>query len=464
MLRPPVKDAHEFKPLLAEIEESPVSPLGRTTFWLVIAIMAFFVAWSIFGQVDVVISARGKVIPDGHVKILQPLDTGVVRQILVKEGDYVKKGQVVMEIDPSTVEPEVESAAENLNYARLEMKRIAATLQASGLSQQRVSMLPIAEVARHNLPGSPSGRGTPSSASFYDPAAVAAQRSLYLAATANLTKQLEAKQAQLDQIDEQAKSARVEQQENQQLLEVSLGKERRLNSVRDIIAKDDYEKVTSDILTYRDKVDQAKLKLSELEHQKRQITTEMEQIKHEFARTNLQELADKHKASTELQAKLKLTSFKSAKQQIVAPVDGYVDTLFLHTVGGVVTPAEKLLSIVPVRTPLVVKASVLNKDIGFVDGGMPVNIKADTFDFQKYGMYEGKVKLVARDSHEDEKQGLVYDVYVTPTAKSLTVDGKNEPLASGMGVTAEIKTGKRHIIEFFIYPLIKYWHEGMSVR
>jgi hemolysin D len=437
MLPSPVKDAHEFKPLLAEIEDSPVSPLGRTTFWLVIVIIVFFIAWSIFGQVDVVISARGKVIPDGHVKILQPLDTGVVRQILVKEGDLVKKGQVVMEIDPSTIDPEVESAAGNLNYARLEMQRISATLQGSGFS--------------------PDGR-------FYDPAAVAAQKSLYLAATANLTKQLEAKQAELDKAAEQIKSARIEQQENQELMEVSLEKERRLNSVRDIIARDDYEKVTQDILTYRDKVDQAKLKLAELDHHKQQLAAEMDQVRQEFARGNLQELADKHKAATDLQARLKLTSFKSAKQQIVAPVDGYVDTLYVHTVGGVVTPAEKLLSVVPVHTPLVVKASVLNKDIGFVDRGMLVNIKADTFDFQKYGMYEGKVKLISQDSHDDDKQGLVYAVYITPTTKTLTVDGKPEPLASGMSVTAEIKTGNRRIIEFFIYPLIKYWHEGMSVR
>jgi len=437
MLRSPVKDAHEFKPLLSEIEDSPVSPLGRTTFWLVVAIIAVSITWSVLGEVDIVISARGKVIPDGHVKVLQPLDTGIVRQLLVKEGDYVKKGQVVMEIDPSTIDPEVESAESNLNYATLEMQRISATLTGSGFAPDRRS---------------------------HDPAAVAAQTSLYTAATANLQKQLDGKRAELSKSDEQIKSARIEQQENQELLEVNLQKERRLNSVRDIIAKDDYEKVTSDILTYRDKVDQAKLRLAELDHHKRQIVSEMDQVRHEFARSNLQELSDRHKTANELQARLKLTSFKSTKQQIVSPVDGYVDTLFVHTIGGVVTPAEKLLSIVPANTLLVVKADVLNRDIGFVDKNMPVNIKADTFDFQKYGMYEGKVKLVAQDSHEDERQGLIYDVYVTPTTGSLNVDGKQEPLASGMSVTAEIKTGKRLIIEFFIYPLIKYWHEGMSVR
>jgi hemolysin D len=133
-------------------------------------------------------------------------------------------------------------------------------------------------------------------------------------------------------------------------------------------------------------------------------------------------------------------------------------------VGGVVTPAEKLMSIVPARTPLVARISVLNKDIGFVAPDLPTSIKVDTFEYQKYGMFDGKVKLVSKDSHEDEKLGLVYDVYINPTTPYLDVDGRKEPLRTGMSLIAEIKVGKRRIIEFFIYPLIKYWHEGMSVR
>lgn len=400
---PPLKvdDAHEFKPLLAEIEDSPVSPLGRTTFWLVVAVIVFFIAWSILGEVDVVVSAKGRVIPDGHTKILQPLDTGVVRKILVREGDYVKRGQVVMEVDPSSIDPEMESTDKNLQYARLEMRRIGATI-----------------TGRPFAPESQSG----------DADAIASQTSLYLAATANLEKQLAAKEAELDKLNEEGKSAQIDREENQELLQVSLAKERRLNEVSDIIARDEYEKVTSDILTYKDKVQQATLRISEVSHQRRQVQHEMDQIRHEFRRTNLQELTQTHKTANELAAKLKQTTFKSSKQQIISPVDGYVDSIFVHTVGGVVTPAEKLLSIVPSDTPLVIKADVLNRDIGFVDKGMPVNIKVDTFDFQKYGMLEGKVSLVSKDSHQDETdrqgvQGLIYDVYVAPTKTSLMVDG-----------------------------------------
>ena len=124
----PVVDKHEFKPLLAEIEDSPASPLGQTIFWLVITTILFFIGWATFGQIDIVVSATGKVIPDGQVKIVQPLETGVIKEIRVKEGDHVMKDQVLMEIDPSSTSPEMETSAKNLSYAKLEEKRLNATV------------------------------------------------------------------------------------------------------------------------------------------------------------------------------------------------------------------------------------------------------------------------------------------------------------------------------------------------
>ena len=122
-----IDDSHEFKPVLSEIEDSPVSPLGRFTFWIIVAIMIVTVLWLTIGKVDIVVSARGLIIPDGEAKIIQPLDTGVISKILVKEGDFVKEGQPLMEIDPATTEPELESVQKNLEDTLLEIKRLNAT-------------------------------------------------------------------------------------------------------------------------------------------------------------------------------------------------------------------------------------------------------------------------------------------------------------------------------------------------
>ena len=142
----------------------------------------------------------------------------------------------------------------------------------------------------------------------------------------------------------------------------------------------------------------------------------------------------------------------------------YVNTIMIHTEGGVVSPAEKIMSIVPKDAPLQIKAKVLNQDIGFVEKGMPVSVKIDTYNFQKYGIIDGEVTLVSPNSVEDEHLGPVFEVYIAPKNTTLLVEGKEQTIKYGMTTTNEIKIGKRRIIEFFIYPLIKYMDESIKVR
>lgn len=426
-------DVHEFRPVLAEIEEDPGSPLGPATFWLVVAVFTFFLGWAIFGQVDVVVSARGQVIPAGQVKLVQPLNGGVISAILVKEGDFVKKGQALVVIDPSTTEPSLKSSQETLAHVQLEQARLQA---AAGGGSFRA--------------GGSSDANT--------------QARLYNASLEALEKQLAAKEKVLDNLDEQVQAKKVEIQHIQETLSINLDKEKRLRDVQDIIAKDDYDKVQNDILAGQNRLKVLGHELEELDSQKQQTREEMAYIEQNFKSTTLSDLSEKEKQATQLEASLQESTFRNARQTLVAPVDGYVHELFVHTVGGVVTPAQKIVSIVPVNTPLLIQSTVLNKDIGFVKEGMPVAIKVDTYDFQKYGTLNGVVTQIDKDSRADKQLGAVYTIYVNPLQHSLLVDGKWQNLSSGLSVSSEIKTGKRHIIEFFIYPLIKHLNEGMSVR
>lgn len=412
-------DSHEFLPIVSEIQEEPLNPLGRTMFWTLMALILFAALWLTLGKADVVVSARGKVIPDGETKIIQPLDTGVIKKILVKEGDFVKKGQTLMEIDPSTTEPQLESLKANLEYVNLERKRLSAT--ANG----------------HSLKVSDSD-------------VESTQKGLYQSSLADLRSQLQAKNMEIRGIDEEISS-------NQHQLALNLAKEKRMMSVEDIIAKNDLEKVRSENIEYRSKI-------AELRHQRAKTKEEADYIRSDFKTKNFNELADRDKKATEMSANIKEIEFKNRKQTIVSPVDGYVNTLLIHTVGGVVTPAQKLISVVPLTAPLVVKATVMSKDIGFIKEGMPVLIKIDTFDFQKYGMINGVVKKIAKDSVDDQKLGPIYDVYITPQNKTLMVEGRETPISTGMSLTAEIKINKRRIIEFFIYPMIKYWDQAITIR
>ena len=276
------------------------------------------------------------------------------------------------------------------------------------------------------------------------------QNELTKSAYADLQNQLVAKNFEIKRLREEVSNY-------QKQLNLNLDKERRMQEVSDIIARNELDRVHSENMDYRSRI-------ASLNAQIRGVQKEADYIRTNFKTQNLTQLADRDKQANELEANIKEIEFKKQQQNIISPVDGYVNTMLVHTIGGVVTPAEKVISIVPADSTLVLKVSVLNKDIGFVKEGMPVQVKIDTFDFQKYGMIEGKVKKVSKDSIEDEKQGLIYDVFITPVTKSLMVDGKEQTISTGMGLSAEIKTGKRRIIEFFIYPIIKYWSEAVSIK
>lgn len=429
---PDKDDSHEFKPLLAEIETDPGSPLGPLTFWFVVGVFVFFLSWAIFGEVDVVVTARGKTIPLGEVKLIQPLNGGVVSAILVKEGDYVRKGQPLVRIDPSTTEPELASSEANLTHIRAEQARLEASALGGGFA----------------------GGGV--------------QADIYQSSVTALQKQLAAKEKALANLDAQIKEKQVEIGHAREKLRVDREKEARLFRVSDIIPKDEYEKAKADVLAGEKRLEALYYEMDQINLQKQQTREEMGYIRANYQSTTLTELSEKEKQANQLKATIEESRFRNARQVLTAPVDGYVHELFVHTVGGVVTPAEKIVSIVPANAPLIIQADVANKDIGYIKPKMPVAIKVDTFDFQKYGTIPGMVTQIDKTSREKEQPmppgDPTYLVYVTPSRYSLMVEGKPQPLTAGLSLTTEIKVGKRKIIEFFIYPIIKHLDEGMSVR
>ena len=338
LIIPKEDDSHEFKPLLTEIEDRPLNPLGNKMFWTIIIFMLIAGLWMFFGRVDVVITARGQIIPDGEEKLIQSLDKGVMTQLFVKEGDYVTAGQVVAIVAPAEYEPGLE-----LNNIKEERARVASQL--------------------------------------------ASDRARLTTASAD---------------------------------------RRRLEAVRDIVPQTRYHEALN------------------------QETA----LIHEIQGLNAQIAALDNKR----------VQLEKQKQILKAPMEGYINKIMVHTIGGVVQPAEPIMSMVQKDAPLMIKAQVMNQDVGFVKAGMPVSIKVDTYNFQKYGILNGVVTVVSPNSIEDEKMGPIFEVFIKPENFTLVVEGKTEKIKFGMSTTNEIKIGKRRIIEFFIYPLIKYLDESIKVQ
>ena len=431
------KDRHEFRPLLVEIEERPTSPLGRGLLWTILAFMTITILWLFLAKIDVVVTARGKVIPLGEVKMLQPIETGVISSIRVKEGEYVTKGQVLMDIDPSVTETNLDSKLKHLELLEVETARLMALIQ--------------------------DKKFTPPEA-CKDKDLLATQRLIYDTKRVGYHQQIQLITEQLHQVDSQIDGAKADANRMMQLSAAANEREARLLEVIDIIAKEEFDAAHKEVIEYQEQglmkeheITKLRARLTELNEQKLLVTQE-------YQNKLLEELTEKRQEASMLKVEIESIKFKQAKQHITAPVDGYVGKLLVHTVGGVVTPAEKLITVIPKDVPLVIQATVLNQDSGFVKEGMETAVKIDTFDFQKYGMIHGIVSHKADDAIEDEKLGPVYEIYIEPKESFLTVHGEKVYLHSGMSVTAEMKVGKRRVIEFFLYPLIKYLDEGMSVR
>jgi len=436
MPKPP-DDRHEFKPLLIEIEDRPLNPLGRTVFWIVIAAILFTCLWMFFGRVDVVVTAHGKLIPSGEVKTIQPLNAGVVRNILIQPGDHVTKGQLLMEIDPSDIDPELASMQADHKQVELEIERI------NSLLEERIFSV---------------------SSDQYDSEVLRVQQEIYVSEKKLLKKQIRIKKESLLQLDERLAAEEKTAEQAGYMFAILMEKLERLQQVKEIISRDEYERTGSEAKQYETEFEVSEHRIAELIVLKKQTREEIATIKEEYRNRLLTELSEKKQRHLYLQGKIERGKFISARQRITAPVDGYVSRLMFHTVGGVVTPAEKLAFIVPDNSPLLVKATLLSKDAGFVTENMTASIKIDTFSFQRYGTIDGKVVQVSRDSIEDERLGLIYEVYIAPEKNTLIVDGIETPISAGMSVTSEVKVGRGRIIEFFIYPLIKYLDEGISVR
>ncbi|HLE41699.1 MAG TPA: HlyD family type I secretion periplasmic adaptor subunit, partial [Nitrospirota bacterium] len=184
----------------------------------------------------------------------------------------------------------------------------------------------------------------------------------------------------------------------------------------------------------------------------------------EFQKTRHDELSEQETKAASLFQELVKAEQRSGLQTLTAPIDGVVQQLVVHTVGGVVTPAQQLMVVVPNEHQLEVEALVENKDIGFVKEGQDVEMKIETFPFTRYGLIDGRIVDVSTDAVQLEKGGLIYPARVSLARSVIQVDGKPVKLAPGMAVTAEIKTGQRRLIEFFLSPLLKSVQETARER
>jgi hemolysin D len=457
-------DERAFLPAALEIVETPASPIGRMLAYAIMALFFLAAAWACIGRVDIVATAKGKIVPSGRTKVIQPLETGVVREIHVHDGQVVKTGDVVIELDPTMNDAEWKHYESDLVAAQLDVARLQAELS----------------------DGDPRTNFTPPASA--PPHLVAVQNKFLLDQTA----EQRAKLAVLDRQREQKLAERETIAASIGKLEASLPVlEERLN-IRKIL----YEHTTGSKANYLELLQPFVEEQHDLEVQKRKydeataalagIVEQRAQTDAEYRRERYGELVEAERKATGLGEDVIKARHRAAMQALKAPIDGTVQQLAVHTIGGVVTPAQTLLVIVPIESPIEIEAMVDNRDIGFVHTGQDAEIKIDAFNFSRYGLVHGTVEsispdAIARDkppdkaggaqkdraqdeSSEPANQELVYAARVSLARTQMEVEDRLVDLSPGMAVTVEIKTGSRRIITYLLSPLLRYKKEALRER
>lgn len=461
------RDAREFLPAALEILETPASPAGRMVGLTIVLFFALAIGWATFGQVDIIATATGKVVPTGRTKTIQPLETGIVSAIHVRDGDKVAAGQVLVELDRTVTQAERKRVGQDL---------VASLLDVARLSALRSSFGDLAAPADIEEPAGASEVEISRARS-----AMLAQAAEQQAKLASVVQQIDQKRAEAQSVT--AAIAKIDA--TLPLLEETLIIRKKAMDIQygNRIAWIDAQ--TRFIDQQNERVVQER-KLVEIEAARRALEQQLTQTRSGFERQVFGDLADAQKKADEFRQDAVKAQRKTDEQLLRAPIDGTVQQLAIHTVGGVVSPAQQLMMIVPRGSSIEVEAMISNRDIGFVEHGQDAEIKIDTFNFTRYGLLRGRVISVSRDaivkdkaperngaakqggalseSSEPAGQELLYAARVSLEGTQMQVEDKMVNLAPGMAVTVEIKTGRRRMIEYVMSPLLRYRQESLRER
>lgn len=475
-LDPPKRnqDEREFLPAHLELTETPLSAAPKWTARLVIAFALIALLWAIFGKLDIVAVAQGKTSLGGRSKTIQPLETAVVQRIHVKDGQLVKQGEVLIELAGIGSDSDYNRSLDALCAAYLSKWRSETLLAAidNNHSPRLSSFMEEDKQDSHDQAAS-IAIALPSSNSLKQQIMASIPQSAIIEAQTLVLNQYQAwttKDQQLASVKEQRIAERAATQAQiTKLAAMTKIEGQRAADYRELVAQDYLAKHS--LLEQESKYIQAKNDLASQQSTVQQINQAIKQAEDErllntqtIKRDTLDILRQANEQIGQLEPEVAKTEQRKQLMTLKAPVDGTVQQLATHTVGGVVTAAQPVMVIVPSEDKLEIEAIVPNKDIGFVQVGQEVVVKIESFPYTRYGYLTGKVKTVSFDAVQNEDLGWVYIALISLDQDTLNIEGKPVRLDAGMNATAEIKTGKRSVISYLLSPLQTKVDESLRER
>jgi len=423
----------DFVPAILALQAEPPSPLPRAVLWMVFSLMAALAAWAALGRLDVVATAEGRLVPAAQLKIVQPSEGGILRALLVREGDRVRSGQLLARMDIQAAEADARTVRAELALRRLQLRRVEAELAGTPLAREDDD--PPALHAQVEAQREARVRAYENSLAEERAVIVRSRREMQAAAEtreklAAAMSHLREQERAFEQLARDGFAGRLMQQQRTR---------ERIEAEQDVRAQE--HKVEG----ARAAIEQAERRMAQLSANYRaQLRGERVETENQVSRLAQESEKLAHRAST---------------AELRAPADGVIKDLATHTQGSVLAPGSVLMTLVPSDGRLVAEVWLQNQDAGFVREGQPARLKLAAYPFQKHGMLDARVLRVSADSTErGGKAGYAYRALVELPVESRLA------LLPGMQLSAEIRTDERSVLEYLLSPIRKAAHEAGRER
>lgn len=441
---PRSEDSTEFLPSALAIQETAPHPAPRIFLWILMIFICSVLLWAIIGKTDIVAVADGSIISSDKSQTIQVFEHATVRKIYVRDGSVIKKGDVLLELDQKRYQADLDSVDKEIAFNKAQLLRNNALLEAIKNNRPPISL---------TLNGASSDLMQQTQnqlKSDYD----------------NIQSKILENRTKIQVINQEIISYQNAYSEKKKLLDV---KTQKLNNYKnlsddDFLPKNRYLEVKEEVLSLQSEMSNLQNVISEKKAQITSLRSEATVIIETAKNDATKEIQEAHrKISIFDEDRKKATSILDTAK-IIAPVSGTVQQLSVNTVGGVLTPAQPVMVIVPNDASLEAEVTFLNKDIGFIEVGQSAHVKIESFPYTKYGMIDGEVSVVSGDAIDDEKRGLVYKGRVKLHQSVMHIGKRDVRLVPGMRLTAEIKTDKKRLIDYFLSPLVTNTSQAFRER
>ena len=441
------QDNLDFSPGLLDVINTPPPPLSRWLLYTIGLLLFILILWAIFGQLDIVARAEGKLIPQNRLKIVQPFEGGRVAEILVREDEFVKKDQLLLVMDARLSDADTIKLQSELKSAKLQLRSIEADLDNGKFNQLDNE----------------------------DPELFDKAYQQYLERRNEYRTQIKQKQAVLNQAQQDLAAAREIYTKLKETLPIHQANEDAINKLGEkgyatklaILEKQRIRiEAEQDLRAQKHVIQSTEAKIEETRES-------LNQLKSAYRQDLLTRQIELQNKVEQLEQDWVKQQYRNEQLELRAPQNGYIKDLATNTEGSIVPAGNVLLTVVPDNEPLLAEVFVSNNDIGFVQPGQSVKVKLLSYEFQKYGMLDAKVESVSADvtvskngsgggGQENNSNG--YKTLVKLNDQYLERNGRQFELRPGMQVTAEIKLGTRTVLDYILSPITGALSEAATER